>query len=89
MEQQFYGYMRVSSVEQNVERQRQELVRWGIVEKHIYTDKVSGKDFNRPSYQNMRKKLKKGDVLGVARVAGIMAVKQTSHLIPMCHPLMI
>ena len=46
MEQQFYGYMRVSSVEQNVERQRQELVRWGIVEKHIYTGKVSGKDFN-------------------------------------------
>lgn len=32
---------------------------------------------------------KKGDVLGVARVAGIMAVKQTSHLIPMCHPLLI
>lgn len=33
--------------------------------------------------------VKKGDVLGVARVAGIMAVKQTPHLIPMCHPLMI
>ena len=31
--------------------------------------------------------VEKGDVLGVARVAGIMAVKQTSHLIPMCHPL--
>lgn len=31
--------------------------------------------------------VKKGDVLGVARVAGIMAVKQTSNLIPMCHPL--
>ncbi len=31
----------------------------------------------------------KGDVLGVARVAGILAAKQTSHLIPMCHPLMI
>ena len=31
----------------------------------------------------------KGDVLGVARVAGIMAVKRTSDLIPMCHPLMI
>ena len=31
----------------------------------------------------------KGDVLGVARVAGIMAAKQTSNLIPMCHPLMI
>ena len=33
--------------------------------------------------------MKKGDVLGVARVAGIMASKQTSNLIPMCHPLMI
>lgn len=33
--------------------------------------------------------VKKGDVLGVARVAGIMGVKQTSGLIPMCHPLMI
>lgn len=35
------------------------------------------------------KKVKKGDVLGVARVAGIMAVKQTSSIIPMCHPLLI
>lgn len=34
-------------------------------------------------------KVQKGDVLGVARVAGIMAVKRTSDLIPMCHPLMI
>lgn len=33
--------------------------------------------------------VEKGDVLGVARVAGIMAVKQTSHLIPMCHTLLI
>ncbi|MDO5424601.1 MAG: cyclic pyranopterin monophosphate synthase MoaC [Eubacteriales bacterium] len=33
--------------------------------------------------------VKKGDVLGVARVAGIMGVKQTSSLVPMCHPLMI
>ena len=33
--------------------------------------------------------MKNGDVLGVARVAGILGVKQTPHLIPMCHPLMI
>lgn len=33
--------------------------------------------------------VKKGDVLGTARIAGIMATKQTSHLIPMCHPLML
>lgn len=68
MKQQFYGYMRVSSVEQNVERQKQELVRWGIVENHIYTDKVSGRDFNRPSYQNMRRKLKKGDILVIKSI---------------------
>lgn len=37
----------------------------------------------------LQKKVKKGDVLGVARVAGIMAAKQTSGLIPMCHPLCI
>lgn len=68
MKQQFYGYMRVSSADQNVERQRQELVRWGIVEQHIYTDKVSGRDFNRPSYQTLRKKLKKGDVLVIKSI---------------------
>jgi cyclic pyranopterin phosphate synthase len=33
--------------------------------------------------------MKKGDVIGVARIAGIMAAKQTSHLIPLCHPLML
>lgn len=37
----------------------------------------------------LNQKVKKGDVLGVARVAGIMGVKRTSDLIPMCHPLMI
>ncbi len=37
----------------------------------------------------LQKKVEKGDVLGVARVAGIMAAKQTSAIIPMCHPLCI
>lgn len=37
----------------------------------------------------LHQKVKKGDVLGVARIAGIMAVKQTPHLIPMCHTLLI
>ena len=37
----------------------------------------------------VNKTVQKGDVLGVARVAGIMAAKQTPHLIPMCHPLLI
>lgn len=47
--------------------------------------KVSGEIMTAVAGHNV----KKGDVLGVARVAGIMAVKQTSSIIPMCHPLMI
>lgn len=68
MKQNFYGYMRVSSVDQNVERQRQELIKWGIIEKNIYQDKLSGKDFQRPSYKKLRKKLKDGDVLVVKSI---------------------
>lgn len=64
----FYGYMRVSSTDQNVERQRQELRKWGITERNLYTDKVSGKDFNRPSYQRLRKRIKEGDVLVVKSI---------------------
>lgn len=64
----FYGYMRVSTIDQNIERQRQELLRWGIVEKNIFSDKLSGKDFKRPSYQKLRKRLKEGDVLVVKSI---------------------
>lgn len=63
-----YGYMRVSSVDQNVKRQEQELIKWGILKNEIYTDMVSGKDFNRPSYQKLRKKLKEKDVLVVKSI---------------------
>ncbi|MEG0270610.1 MAG: recombinase family protein [Clostridia bacterium] len=64
----FYGYMRVSSIDQNDERQRVELLKWGIVEKNIYADKLSGKDFNRPNYQRLRKKMQEGDVLVVKSI---------------------
>ncbi len=37
----------------------------------------------------LKKKVKKGDVLGVAQIAGIMGAKKTSDLIPLCHPLML
>lgn len=63
-----YGYMRVSSMEQNVERQHLELLRWGICGKNIFSDKLSGKDFNRPNYQKLRKKLREGDVLVVKSI---------------------
>lgn len=63
--QTFYGYMRVSSLDQNVERQLVELLKWGILEQNVYCDKLSGKDFNRPQYQKLKKKLKPGDILVV------------------------
>lgn len=54
-----YGYIRVSSIDQNDERQMVEMRKLGIAEKQIYKDKQSGKDFNRPMYQKMLRKLKK------------------------------
>lgn len=60
-----YGYIRVSSKDQNEERQRIAMMRAGIPEKRVYLDKQSGKDFNRPAYQRLFKKLKAGDVLYV------------------------
>ena len=65
MKKNFYGYIRVSTTDQNIARQYQELMKWGIIEKNIFTDKLSGKSFDRPSYQKLRKKLKVGDVLVV------------------------
>ena len=61
----FYGYVRVSTLDQNVERQLIELIKWGVLEKNIYCDKLSGKDFNRPQYQKLKRKLREGDVLVV------------------------
>lgn len=64
----FYGYIRVSSIDQNEARQVVELTRYGIVEKHIYMDKQSGKDFNRPQYQRLKRRLRAGDVLVVKSI---------------------
>lgn len=59
-----YGYVRVSSQDQNEARQYIELIEYGIDQKHIYMDKLSGKDFNRPSYHKLvYKKIKPGDLL--------------------------
>ncbi len=58
-----YGYIRVSSKDQNEDRQRIALEQQGIPQNHLHTDKQSGKDFERPAYQQLIKKLKQGDVL--------------------------
>ena len=63
-----YGYVRVSSTTQNVDRQMEEMIRYEIPLKNIYVDKQSGKDFNRIKYQKLIKKLKKGDLLVIKSI---------------------
>ena len=58
-----YGYVRVSSITQNITRQMEEMKNQGLKEKQIYIDKQSGKDFNRENYQRLKKKLKENDLL--------------------------
>ncbi len=58
-----YGYIRVSTKEQNIERQVSALIDFSINENNIYVDKLSGKTFERPAYRRLLKKLKKGDLL--------------------------
>lgn len=63
-----YGYIRVSSRDQNPERQLEALIEYGVDKKNIYTDFVSGKDFNRPRYKALMRKLHSGDVLVVKSI---------------------
>ena len=58
-----YGYARVSTKEQNVERQVIALLAWGVLEVDILVEKKSGKDFERPVYKEMVKTLVPGDIL--------------------------
>lgn len=63
-----YGYVRVSSFDQNEERQMIELRNKNVSENNIYKDKQSGKDFDRPQYKRLVKKLKKGDLLYILSI---------------------
>jgi DNA invertase Pin-like site-specific DNA recombinase len=63
-----YGYIRVSSADQNEDRQLIALKEADVQEKHIYMDKLSGKDFNRPQYQRLVRKLKKDDLLYIKSI---------------------
>lgn len=63
-----YGYARVSSAEQNEERQLIALKEAGVAERNIVVDKVSGKSFDRPAYQRLLRKLKKDDLLLVKSI---------------------
>lgn len=63
-----YGYARVSSLEQNEERQLIALKKAGVRRKTLYVDKQSGKDFQRPQYQRMLRRLKKDDLLCIKSI---------------------
>lgn len=58
-----YGYIRVSSKDQNEDRQRIAMHEAGVDDKHIFMDKQSGKDFERPGYRRVLRKLKPDDAL--------------------------
>lgn len=63
-----YGYIRVSSADQNESRQLVALHGKGVAAQHIYMDKQSGKDFDRPQYKRLVKKMKPGDLLYVLSI---------------------
>lgn len=63
-----YGYVRVSSIDQNEDRQLVEMEKLGIPKKNIFIDKQSGKDFERPAYQRMVRRLAPGDLLFILSI---------------------
>ena len=63
-----YGYIRVSSTDQYEDRQRIALFEVGVEEKNIYMDKLPGKDFNRPQYKKLVRKMKTGDLLYILSI---------------------
>lgn len=68
IENKIYGYIRVSSKDQNKDRQLLALHSKGVADPFIYTDKQSGKDFDRPQYKKLVKKLKPGDLLYIQSI---------------------
>lgn len=63
-----YGYVRVSTKDQNEDRQRIALAEFPVPEKNIFMDKLSGQDFNRPQYRRLMRKLRSGDCLVVKAI---------------------
>jgi len=63
-----YGYVRVSSVNQNEDRQMLSMIKLNIPLERIFTDKQSGKDFNRPAYKSLMDELRSGDLLYIKSI---------------------
>ncbi len=63
-----YGYARVSTINQHIDRQIDELHKVGLMDYQIFVDKESGKDFNRTNYKKLLRKLKSGDILFIKSI---------------------
>ena len=63
-----YGYVRVSSIDQNEDRQMIEMQKIGVPEANIFMDKQSGKNFDRPAYKRLLRKMKEGDLLYIMSI---------------------
>jgi DNA invertase Pin-like site-specific DNA recombinase len=68
MDMAIYGYIRVSSTDQNEARQRLAMEALDIPQEQIFTDRLSGKDFERPDYKKLVKKLRAGDLLYIVSI---------------------
>lgn len=68
MENQTYGYIRVSSRDQREDRQRIAMQEAGVSDRNVYMDKQSGKDFDRPDYRRVMRKLKPDDTLVIKSI---------------------
>lgn len=63
-----YAYVRVSTKEQNIDRQLEALRPFDIPERNIFCDRQSGKDFDRPAYKKLMRKIKPGDLLVIKSI---------------------
>ena len=68
MEKRVFGYVRVSSKDQNTDRQLIAMREFGVEDANVFTDKQSGKDFDRPAYRRLVRKMKPGDVLVIKSI---------------------
>lgn len=80
-----YAYARVSSKSQNLARQLDGFAAMGITKNHIYSDKLSGKDFERSNYEKLINKLKKGDLLVISSLDRLgrnydMILREWTHI---------
>ena len=68
MDHNVYGYVRVSTKEQNLDRQMQAMRVFGVADRQIFTDRQSGKDFDRPAYVRLMELLRPGDTFVIKSI---------------------